>query len=106
MRELKANLETARDRMRRVELEWDRNLEGVPSRTGSIRVIGVPDYKEKGNPVMVAGKHRKETSGEFYYHNSSPLTLKQITFMFVMKGITEYKSLMNLWNSCSLSVTR
>ena len=28
MRELEANLETARDRMIRVELEWDGNLEG------------------------------------------------------------------------------
>ena len=62
MRELAADLETARDRMRRVELEWDTNLEGILSRTGSIRVREVPDYKEKGNPVMVAGKHRKETS--------------------------------------------
>ena len=68
MRELAANLETARDRMRRVELEWDANLEGILSRTGLIRVRGELDYREKGNPVMVAGKHRKETSstpGEF-----------------------------------------
>ena len=33
MRELEANLETARDRMRRVELEWDVNLKGMLSRT-------------------------------------------------------------------------
>ena len=73
LRELAADLETARDRMRRVELEWDGNLEGILSRTGSIRVRGVPDYKEKGNPVMVAGKHRKETSttpGQFYCTHS------------------------------------
>ena len=73
MRELEANLETARDRMRRVELEWDVNLEGMLSRTGSIRVRGEPDYKEKGNPVMVAGKHRKETSstpGQFCFPSS------------------------------------
>ena len=73
MRELAADLETARDRMRRVELEWDTNLEGLLSRTGSIRVRGVPDYKEKGNLVMVAGKHRNNTSttpGEFYCPNS------------------------------------
>ena len=73
MRELQANLETARDRMRRVELEWDVNLEGMLSRTGSIRVRGEPDYKEKGNPVMVAGKHRRNTSstpGEFCYPSS------------------------------------
>ena len=73
MRELAANLETARDRMRQVELVWDGNLEGMLSRTGSIRVREVPDYKEKGNPVMVAGKHRNNTSsipGEFYYPKS------------------------------------
>ena len=73
MRELAADLETARDRMRRVELEWDTNLEGLLSKTGSIRVRGVPDYKEKGNPVMVAGKHRMVTSttpGDFYYPHS------------------------------------
>ena len=73
MRELEANLETARDRMIRVELEWDGNLEGILSSTGSIRVREEPDYKEKGNPVMVAGKHRNNTSstpGEFCYPNS------------------------------------
>ena len=73
MRELEANLETARDKMIRVELEWDVSLEGMLSRTGSIRVREVPDYKEKGNPVMVAGKHRNNpssTPGEFYYPNS------------------------------------
>ena len=73
MRELAANLGTARDRMRRVELEWDGNLERILSSTGSIRVRGVPDYKEKANPVMVAGKHRYEKSsapGEFYYPRS------------------------------------
>ena len=73
MRELAANLETARDRMRRVELEWDGNLEGILSRTGSIRVRGELDYKESGNPVMVAGKYRNKissTPGEFFCPNS------------------------------------
>ena len=73
MRELAANLETARDRMRRVELEWDGNLEKILSSTGSIRVRGVPDYKEKANPIMVAGKYRTERStvpGEFCYPRS------------------------------------
>ena len=72
MRVLEANLETVRDRMRRVELVWDGNLEGILSRTGLIRVREVPDYKEKGHPVMVAGKYRNNTSltpGEFYYPN-------------------------------------
>ena len=73
MRELEANLETARNRMRRVELEWDVNLEVMLSRTGSIRVRGEPDYKEKGNSVIVAGKRRNNTSstpGEFFSPNS------------------------------------
>ena len=73
MRELEASLETARDKMRRVELGWDTKLEGILSRTGSIRVRGVADYKEKGNPIKVAGKHREETSltpGEFRLPNS------------------------------------
>ena len=73
MRELEANLTTARDRMRQVELEWDGKLEGMLSRTGSIRVRGQLDYKGKGNPVLVAGKHRKETSStprHFFYPSS------------------------------------
>ena len=73
MRELEANIETARDRMRQVELEWDGNLEGMLIRTGSILVRREPDYMEKGNPVMVAGKHTRNTSsthGEFFYPKS------------------------------------
>ena len=85
MRELAADLETARDRMRRVELEWDGNLEGILSRTGSIRVREVPDYKEEVNPVMIAGKHRMETSttpGEFYYPNSIAIVFnKSLEFL-------------------------
>ena len=56
---LEANLQIARDSMRRVELEWDEILEGILGRTGSIRVSGVSDYKEKGNPVTIAVKHIK-----------------------------------------------
>ena len=79
MRELEANLETARDRMRRVELEWDGNLEEILSMTGSILVREVPDYKEKGNPVIEAGKYRNNTSstpGEFYYPHSIAIDSK------------------------------
>ena len=55
MRKLEASLETARDAMRLVELEWDRNLEGILSRTGSIRV----SYKKSvGRSVLVSGKHK------------------------------------------------
>ena len=57
MRELEANLETARDRMRRVDLEWDINLEGILSRTGSIRVVF--DYSLKGNSAMLVDDHTK-----------------------------------------------
>ena len=59
MRELEVKLQTVRDRMIRVELEWDGSLEGMLSRTGSIRVRGVPDYKEKGKPEIIAVKHTK-----------------------------------------------
>ena len=58
MRELEVNLETARDRMRQVELEWNGNLQGILSKTGSIRVRGVPECKEKRNPIMVADKQK------------------------------------------------
>ena len=73
MRELAANLLTASDTLRQVELEWDGNLEKILSSTGSIRVGGVYDYKKEANRVMVAGKHREEKStapGEFYYPHS------------------------------------
>ena len=69
MRELAANLETAGDRMRRVDLEWDGNLERTLSSTGSIRLRESANYKAKRNPVMVVGNHRYEKSsapGEFY----------------------------------------
>ena len=58
-REIAANLETARYRMRRVELEWDGNLQRVLSRIGAIRVNGVSDYKKKGNPGMVSDNNIK-----------------------------------------------
>ena len=59
MLELEANLQTARDSMRRVELEWDEILEGILGRTGSIRVSGVSDYKEKVKPEIIATKRIK-----------------------------------------------
>ena len=77
------------------------------SRTRMIRVRGEPDYKEKGNPVMVAGKLREAT----LRHLESSIvliqslsTLKRITFLFVMVETVEYKSLMNFLNSYLLSV--
>ena len=54
MRELKAYPDTATDRMRRVELEWDGSLEGKLSTIGSIRVSEIPDYKEKGSRKTLA----------------------------------------------------
>ena len=88
MRELEANLDTARDRIIRVELEWDGNLEEMLSRTGSIRVREVPDYKERANPVMVAGKHRNNNSstpGEFFYPNSIAIDSETSNIMYVME---------------------
>ena len=52
MRELEASLETARDRMRRVELEWDTNL-----------------------PIKVAGKHRKKTSSTGEFNKPGSITI-------------------------------
>ena len=57
IRELEVGLETAKDRMRRVELEWDGELEERLSGLGGIRVIGLLDYRKKGTPVMATGKH-------------------------------------------------
>ena len=57
IRELEVSLETAKDRMRRVELEWDGELEERLSGLGGIRVIGLLDYRKKGTPVMATGKH-------------------------------------------------
>ena len=51
---------TASDGTIRVELEWDGSLEGILRGTGSIRVSGVPNFKEKGNLVMVAAKSNKK----------------------------------------------
>ena len=77
IRELEANLETAGDSMRRVELEWDDKLEEILSMTGSIRVSGVSDYKEKGNPEMAGGKHTK----------TRPQATRQITEHKPIRGL-------------------
>ena len=58
MRELEASLETARDTMGLLELEWDTNLEGILSRTGSTRVSSAHTSKEKVYSIIQAGKHR------------------------------------------------
>ena len=64
IRELEVSLETATDRMRRVELEWDGELEERLSGLGGIRVIGQLDYKKKGNPVLTACKHSANPTTE------------------------------------------
>ena len=51
LRELEANLKTARDRMGQVELEWDENLEGVLNRTGFLRLRGTTKIKRICNPT-------------------------------------------------------
>ena len=76
MRELEVSLETFRDRMRRVELEWSTNLEGILSRRGSIRVSS---KKSVGRSVMVSGKHKassevehtSQLTSDYYAHRST-----------------------------------
>ena len=66
---LKEDWEKERASMRRVELEWDAELEARLSELGAIRVSSVRDYKEIENPIIVAGKHSHEKSksaGMFY----------------------------------------
>ena len=64
MRELKAYPDTATDRMRRVELEWDGSLEIKLSRIGSIRVSGVSDYKGKEMVAVYCSKTREPDASE------------------------------------------
>ena len=77
MLELEANLQIARDSMRRVELEWDEILEGILGRTGSIRVNGVSYYKKEGNPEMAGGKQTK----------TRPQATRQITEHKPIRGL-------------------
>ena len=51
MRELGTNLETARDRISRIDLEWDENLEGILNRIGFIRVKRTTENKGEGEPT-------------------------------------------------------
>ena len=64
IRELEVSLETTETRMRRVELEWDGELEGRLREIGRIRIIGQLDYKTKGEPVKTAFEHRPIRSTE------------------------------------------
>ena len=59
MRELQTNLEAARERMRQVGWKCGGNLEEITSIIRSIRVSGVPDYKERVNTVMLTDEHVK-----------------------------------------------
>ena len=54
IRELELILESTETRMKRVELEWDGTLEERLSEIGRIRIIGLLDYKKKGEPVLTA----------------------------------------------------
>ena len=69
--ELESQLESTRSRLKEVELQWDdATLRGVLELMGSIEVSRVPDYKSKQHPVLLAGKHKEESSasrGEFQY---------------------------------------
>ena len=73
MREIESKLQTARETMRRVELEWDGNIEGILSRIGSIQIKEAASDCKKGNPKVTTGKLSYEISsnpGEFYYPES------------------------------------
>ena len=73
VRKLREDWEKERASMKRVELEWDAELEARLSELGAIRVSSVRDYKEIENPVIVAAKHSKEKSksaGMFRYPRS------------------------------------
>ena len=69
--ELEYQLENTRARLKEVALRWDdTTLHGVLQLIGSIEVRRVPDYKSKQRPIVLAGKHKKESSitpGEFLY---------------------------------------
>ena len=62
VKKLREDLEKERASMRRVELEWDAQLEAGLSKLGAIRLSSVRDYKEIENPVIVAGRHSEEKS--------------------------------------------
>ena len=61
--------------MRRVEWEWDTNLEGILSRTESIRVSSAHTSKENIYSIMQAGKHRD-------YDYSTPVLLSYFSIAF------------------------
>ena len=62
VRKLREDWEKERASMRRVELEWDAELEARLNVLGAIRVSSVRDYKEIENPVIVVGKLSEEPS--------------------------------------------
>ena len=62
VRKLREDWEKERASMRRVELEWDAELEARLSELGAIRVSSFRDYREIENPVIVASKHSEEKS--------------------------------------------
>ena len=73
VRKLREDWEKERASMRKVELEWDAELETRLSELGAIRVSSFRDYKEIENPVIVAGKHsneKLESARMFCYPNS------------------------------------
>ena len=57
VRKLREDWEKVRASMRRVELEWNAELEARLSELGEIRVSAFRDYNELENPVIVVGKH-------------------------------------------------
>ena len=73
IRELELSMGTTETRMRRVELEWDGSLNKRLSEIGKIRIIGLLDYKKKGEPILTACTHSYKKStlpGVFAYPSS------------------------------------
>ena len=64
IRELEVSLERTETGMRRVELEWDGEMEERLREIGRIRIIGQLDYRKKGEPVVSAFKHSNYQSTE------------------------------------------
>ena len=73
IRELENCVESAKNSLRSVVLDWDQELEGRLSDIGGIRLYGLVEYKNKSEPVLLAGKHspyKSTTPGVFAYPHS------------------------------------
>lgn len=73
IKELEDNLETSRNSMSGVVLEWDLELNRRIKKIGTIKVKGPMDYKKKEYPKCICCKHRpiESTAGEIFYSPKS-----------------------------------